>query len=111
MCIFACPYLGVLQVHVCTRSEEEIETERKTVLGAIAILQQPLWHLTLSCVRAQSDVDTESIGNVVCRKADEIGACALVLSGRSKSRLQRFFLGSVTNHCVHHCKIPVMVVH
>ena len=27
----------------------------------------------------------------------------------SKSRLQEFFLGSVSNYCVHHCKRPVLV--
>lgn len=27
----------------------------------------------------------------------------------SKSRLQEFFLGSVTNYAVHHCKRPVLV--
>lgn len=59
----------------------------------------------------KSDVDTESIGNVVCRKAEDIGARALIISSRSVSRLKRFFLGSVTSHCVHHSKVPVMVVH
>lgn len=28
---------------------------------------------------------------------------------RSKSRLQEFFLGSVTSYCVHHSKRPVLV--
>lgn len=60
---------------------------------------------------AQCDVDTASIGNLVCRKVDEIDACSLILSARSSSQLRRFFLGSLTNHCVHHCSVPVMVVH
>jgi hypothetical protein len=36
----------------------------------------------------QADVDTDSIGNVVCRKVDDLKAAALVMASHSKSKLQ-----------------------
>eukprot|EP00884_Botryococcus_braunii_P002094 jgi/Botrbrau1/11886/Bobra.126_2s0019.1 len=58
----------------------------------------------------RADVDTDSIGNVVCRKVDELKATALIMASHSKTKLQEFFLGSVTNFCTHHCRKPVLVV-
>lgn len=55
------------------------------------------------------EIDTDSIGNVVCKKADELEAAVTVLARHTKSRLQEFFLGSVTSYCVHHSKRPVLV--
>ena len=49
-------------------------------------------------------------GGVVCRRAAELGAAALVMASHTKSKLQEFFLGSVTNSCCHHCGCPVLVV-
>lgn len=45
----------------------------------------------------QYEIDTDSIGNVVCKKAEELQAAVTVLARHSKSRLQEFFLGSVSN--------------
>ncbi len=51
------------------------------------------------CVILQSEVDTESIGNVVCKKAENLDVAAIVVSLHSKSKLQEFFLGSISNYC------------
>ncbi|DBA70403.1 TPA: hypothetical protein ACH3X2_011817 [Trebouxia sp. C0005] len=59
----------------------------------------------------KSDTDTDSIGNVVCQRAEALAAVAVVMAGHSKSRVGDFFMGSVTNFCTHHCKKPVLVVH
>lgn len=47
----------------------------------------------------QSEVDTQSIGAVLCKKAEDISAAAIVVSLHAKSRLQEFFLGSITHYC------------
>lgn len=56
-------------------------------------------------------MDTDSIGNVLCKKAQELKAVAIVMASHSKTSLQQFFLGSVTDYCTHHCSLPVLVVH
>ncbi|BDA44876.1 hypothetical protein COCOBI_06-3540 [Coccomyxa sp. Obi] len=74
-------------------------------LPSLASLKvQPIVHIV------KSDVDTESIGNVVCKKAEDLDVAAIIVSLHSKSRLQEFFLGSVTNYCAHHSRKPLLVV-
>ena len=55
-------------------------------------------------------MDSDSIGQVLCRKAEMVGAAALIMASQSKSKLQEFFLGSVTNYCMQHSRKPVLVV-
>lgn len=55
------------------------------------------------------ETDTDSIGNVICKKADELDVALVVMARHQKSKLQEFFLGSVTSFVVHHSKHPVLV--
>lgn len=57
------------------------------------------------------ETDSDSIGTVLCKKADELNAAVLVVSRHTKSKLQQFFLGSVSGFCVQHSKRPVLVHH
>ena len=50
-------------------------------------------------ISAQGEVDTDSIGNVICRKAVEVDAVAVVMASHTRSKLTEFVLGSVTNYC------------
>lgn len=59
---------------------------------------------------AQSEVDTESVGHVLCKKADELDAVAIVMASHNKGRMAEFFLGSVCQYCTHHSKRPVVIV-
>jgi nucleotide-binding universal stress UspA family protein len=58
----------------------------------------------------KSEVDTESVGHVLCKKADELEAVAIVMASHNKGRMAEFFLGSVTNYCTHHSHRPVVIV-
>ncbi|EFN53769.1 hypothetical protein CHLNCDRAFT_136401 [Chlorella variabilis] len=82
-------------------SEDFIARRALTHIGSIT--PQPVVHIV------KYEIDTDSIGNVICKKAEELEAVVTVLARHSKSRLQEFFLGSVTNYAVHHCKRPVLV--
>ncbi len=61
---------------------------------------------TRSCTGAQGEVDTDSIGNVICRKAREVDAAAVVMASHTRSKLTEFFLGSVTNYCTRAPALP-----
>jgi hypothetical protein len=45
----------------------------------------------------------------VCEKAKIIDADLVVMASHRKGRLQEFFVGSVTNYCLHHSKVPLLV--
>ncbi len=51
-------------------------------------------------------MDTDSIGNVICRKAREVDAAAVVMASHTRSKLTEFFLGSVTNYCTRAPALP-----
>ena len=57
------------------------------------------------------ETDSDSIGTVLCKKAEELKAAVLVVARHDKSKLQQFFLGSVSSFCIEHCKRPVLVHH
>ena len=94
VCAGALPNTGSWSVSMCTCND------------ASSFILNPLFLYLL-----QSDTDTDSIGNVVCQRAEAHGVVAVVMAGRSKSNVGDFFMGSVTNFCTHHCKKPVLVVH
>jgi nucleotide-binding universal stress UspA family protein len=78
---------------------------RERLLPKLADIQpDPCVHIV------KSDVDTDSIGNVICNKADMLKAAAVIMASHNRSKLKEFFLGSVTNYCAHHCKQPVLIV-
>lgn len=57
------------------------------------------------------ETDSKSIGTVLCQKAEELNAAVLVVARHDKSKLQQFFLGSVSSFCLEHSNRPVLVHH
>eukprot|EP01135_Chromosphaera_perkinsii_P010068 Nk52_evm4s2010 gene=Nk52_evmTU4s2010 len=41
---------------------------------------------------------------------NDVNASCMVIGSRGLGAIKRTFLGSVSSHCVHHCKCPVLVV-
>lgn len=42
--------------------------------------------------------------------ASELTVDLVVMGAKSKSKLKRALLGSVSDYCVHHCACPVLVI-
>ncbi|KAH6771417.1 Adenine nucleotide alpha hydrolases-like superfamily protein [Perilla frutescens var. hirtella] len=47
---------------------------------------------------------------VICEAVEKLGIELLVIGSQGRHALQRAFLGSVSNYCVHNAKCPVLVV-
>ncbi|THU62218.1 hypothetical protein C4D60_Mb01t02790 [Musa balbisiana] len=64
---------------------------------------------------AQYGVVAETITEVgdpkeaICEAVKKLNVNLLVVGSHGKGALQRAFLGSVSNYCVHHAKCPVLV--
>ncbi|GAB4815868.1 hypothetical protein N2152v2_002914 [Parachlorella kessleri] len=54
------------------------------------ITPQPVVHIV------KYEVDTDSIGNVICKKAEELDVVVAIMARHTKTKLQEFFLGSCT---------------
>lgn len=59
---------------------------------------------------SQSEVDTESLGHIVCEKAEELKATLVVMGNHGKGKVAEFFRGSVSQYVSHHCKRPFLIV-
>jgi structural maintenance of chromosome 2 len=46
--------------------------------------------------------DNDSIGSIICKRAEKINAVAVVLAKHNKGKIAEFFVGSVTNYCESH---------
>lgn len=55
--------------------------------------------------------DNDSIGSIICKRADQLNAAAVVMAKHNRGPIKEFFLGSVSNFCTHHCNSPVLVLH
>jgi nucleotide-binding universal stress UspA family protein len=60
---------------------------------------------------ARSCVDCDSIGELVCKRAQKLNAAVLLMAKHKRGALKEFFIGSVSNYALHHCKQPVLVLH
>ena len=49
-------------------------------------------------------------GEVICKLAEDESADLIVIGSRGIGTLRRTILGSVSDYCVHHAHIPVLVV-
>jgi len=57
----------------------------------------------------KAQMDASSIVAVLCRKAEDLGATALIMNTLNKSKMTELSLGSLCSYCMHHSKVPVVV--
>lgn len=53
---------------------------------------------------------TGSAGEIICAVAAEENPAMIVLGSRGQGLISRTLLGSVSDYCVHHSSVPVVVV-
>jgi structural maintenance of chromosome 2 len=56
-------------------------------------------------------VDNDSIGALLCRRAEQLNAGVVLMGKHNRGAVKEFFIGSVSNYALHHCKQPVLVLH
>lgn len=106
---YGVPPVDYLPSHMAHRNEELIKSaEAFIVRRALRHMEgvtepKPVVHVI------KYETDADSIGELLCRKAEELDAAVMVLSQHDKTRVQQIFLGSVSNYCTHHCKRSVIV--
>ena len=64
---------------------------------------QAPYHVSIVC----GEGDCESVGHLICQKADHLHAALIAMAAHNKGRLIRFMVGSTTQ--VRHCWVPMCV--
>ena len=58
----------------------------------------------------RSNLDTWSVGEVICDHAERVGATAIVMAPHGRGRLREWFVGSACRHCLRRSKTPLVIV-
>ncbi|ESW17742.1 hypothetical protein PHAVU_007G264400 [Phaseolus vulgaris] len=61
-------------------------------------------------VKAESMILNGDPREMICEAADQMQVNLLVLGSRGLGALKRTLLGSVSDHCAHHARTPVLIV-
>lgn len=60
-------------------------------------------------VPVETIVEVGDPKEMICEAAEKLNVDLLILGSHSRGPVQRLFLGSVSNYCMHHAKCPVLV--
>ncbi|KAI4357800.1 hypothetical protein L6164_001725 [Bauhinia variegata] len=83
------------------------ENQKKVKL---AILEKAKETCAQHGVVAETQTEFGNPKEAICEAVEKLNVQLLVLGSHSRGALQRAFLGSVSNYCVHHANCTVLVV-
>mmetsp|Transcript_25221 Transcript_25221/g.54824 ORF Transcript_25221/g.54824 Transcript_25221/m.54824 type:complete len:162 (+) Transcript_25221:155-640(+) len=86
------------------RTAEEFIVKRFLSRIPINCQSTPIVHVI------KSETDSESVGHIICQKAFDLNATAVVMGNHNKGPVREFFMGSVSQYITHHCKRPVIII-
>lgn len=89
---------------VLQSTEDKVSRRFISKLAPNASRPQPVIHII------KSETDSDSIGQVLVKKAQAEKAMALVVASHNKGKLKELFTGSVTKYVVANLRTPVVVV-
>ncbi|GAV86123.1 Usp domain-containing protein, partial [Cephalotus follicularis] len=61
-------------------------------------------------IKAEGIIQHGDPKDMICQAAEEMHIDLLVVGSRGLGKLKRAFLGSVSDHCAHHAKCPILIV-
>ncbi|CAM6128899.1 unnamed protein product [Calypogeia fissa] len=93
-----------LPTEVAARVEQEAEA------GAAALLQGYIDRATQANFRCKGRTVVGDEREEICREVLWVCADVLIVGSRGLNRVQRVFLGSVSEYCAHHSACPVIIV-
>ncbi|CAK8571256.1 unnamed protein product [Lathyrus sativus] len=77
---------------------------------SVAILSRALQMCKDKQVKAESVVLNGDPREMICQAAEQLQVDLLIMGSRGLGTLKRAFLGSVSDHCAHHAKAPILIV-
>ncbi|KAH8964963.1 hypothetical protein BDL97_04G092600 [Sphagnum fallax] len=86
------------------------EVEQKMEVAAQALLQTFLDRATLAKIKCKGRVVVGDERHEICKEVLWVCADVLIVGSRGLNRMQRVFLGSVSEYCAQHCACPVIIV-
>ncbi|GMJ03302.1 hypothetical protein like AT1G68300 [Hibiscus trionum] len=77
---------------------------------ALALLEKAKEICANHGVEAETMTEVGDPKDKICEAVEKLNIELLIVGSHGRGAIQRAFLGSVSNHCVHNAKCPVLVV-
>ncbi|KAJ9708201.1 hypothetical protein PVL29_000320 [Vitis rotundifolia] len=85
-----------------------VQEQNKKV--SVALLEKAKSICAGQGVNAETISEVGDAKQAICDAVQKLNITLLILGDRGIGKIKRAFLGSVSNHCVHNAKCPVLVV-
>ncbi|CAM6063826.1 unnamed protein product [Sphagnum tenellum] len=86
------------------------QVEHKTEAAAQALLRMFLDRASLAKIKCKGRVVVGDEKHEICKEVLWVCADVLIVGSRGLNRMQRVFLGSVSEYCAENCACPVIIV-
>ncbi|CAM6016824.1 unnamed protein product [Sphagnum balticum] len=87
-----------------------LQVEHKTEAAAQALLRMFLDRASLAKIKCKGRVVVGDEKHEICKEVLWVCADVLIVGSRGLNRMQRVFLGSVSEYCAQNCACPVIIV-
>ncbi|KAL9362860.1 hypothetical protein Peur_045645 [Populus x canadensis] len=92
-------------------SSSIIESVRKSLAeNATALLSRALQMCKDKMIKAETLILEGDPKDKICRATEQMQADVLVVGSRRLGKIKRALLGSISDHCAHHAKCPILIV-
>lgn len=92
-------------------NQQKIDAARKMILAKFAPLVEAAADVAFEFEIVHASSGSTSIGELVCKRATDLDAAAVVVCKKKVGALSEFFLGSVAKYLAAHCPKPVITLH
>lgn len=104
--------LDIAQTHLPMGGDDVLprQVEERLESNGRRILDSAEAAVTRTDLKVETHLVLGHPGDKICEIADQLGADTVVVGSRGHSKLEKMFLGSVSDYVVRHCAVPVVVV-
>ncbi|KAI9005324.1 hypothetical protein BC832DRAFT_557037 [Gaertneriomyces semiglobifer] len=88
---------------------DEVKDGQDRATKGMQDLVEEIRKRTGSDVRVEGRLVYGDARDVLCQGAESLRATMLILGSRGRGNLKSLLMGSVSNYCMHHAKVPVVV--
>ncbi|XP_077243915.1 universal stress protein A-like protein isoform X1 [Tasmannia lanceolata] len=104
----ACKFPALLLLSNTPELIQSIQVYQKKI--SLALLERAKEICVKAGVTPELITEVGEPKEAICEAVEKLKINLLILGSRGQGALQRVFLGSVSNYCVHNAKCPVLVV-
>ena len=107
--------LCVVEAVPIGKLDDESDSDATSIRSRITeeaslVVEEALDRLESAGFDVSSDIAYGDAGETICEEARALDVNGIILGRQGKGQVEEFLLGSVSNHVIHHARVPVITV-